>query len=258
MEQFANDAVSELAAGINASVTTLDVVDGTKFPSTGNFRIRINNEYIIVGARAGATLSSLTRGAEGSTAAAHSAGDRVTAPVTKGQLDNLAQVAKAQTFTEDQTIEAVNALLLGDVGAVQAHAAGANGALLYQRNARFNGTSYVRTLAENDAALFELANNGDLVFWTNSDAGNTVGSTITWGEKFRISKDGTIRTGVSGGPAKLWLHATASVSLTTGAGTPEGSIVAQVGSIHLRTDGGASTTFYVKETGVGNTGWVAK
>jgi hypothetical protein len=43
-----------------------------------------------------------------------------------------------------------------------------------------------------------------------------------------------------------------------GTGTPEGSIVAPVGSIFLRTDGGADTSIYFKETGAGNTGWVAR
>jgi hypothetical protein len=45
---------------------------------------------------------------------------------------------------------------------------------------------------------------------------------------------------------------------TSGAGTPEGSVTAVVGSLYTRTDGGAGTTLYVKESGVGNTGWVAK
>jgi len=49
-----------------------------------------------------------------------------------------------------------------------------------------------------------------------------------------------------------------TVDIRTGAGTPEGSITAPVGSLFLRTDGGAGTSFYVKETGAGNTGWVAK
>jgi peroxiredoxin len=31
-----------------------------------------------------------------------------------------------------------------------------------------------------------------------------------------------------------------------------------VGSLFLRTDGGANTTLYIKESGSGNTGWVAK
>lgn len=41
-------------------------------------------------------------------------------------------------------------------------------------------------------------------------------------------------------------------------GSPEGVVTAPVGSIRTRTDGGANTCLYVKESGTGNTGWVAK
>lgn len=44
----------------------------------------------------------------------------------------------------------------------------------------------------------------------------------------------------------------------SGAGTPEGVVTAPVGSFFSRTNGGANTTFYVKESGAGNTGWIAK
>lgn len=43
-----------------------------------------------------------------------------------------------------------------------------------------------------------------------------------------------------------------------GAGTPEGVVTAPVGTLYMRRDGGAATTLYVKESGTGNTGWVAK
>ena len=43
-----------------------------------------------------------------------------------------------------------------------------------------------------------------------------------------------------------------------GTGTPEGVVTAEVGSTYRRLDGGANTTFYVKESGTGDTGWVAK
>jgi hypothetical protein len=43
-----------------------------------------------------------------------------------------------------------------------------------------------------------------------------------------------------------------------GSGSPEGAVSAPVGSIYMRSDGGAGTSFYVKESGTGNTGWVAK
>lgn len=51
---------------------------------------------------------------------------------------------------------------------------------------------------------------------------------------------------------------TADVFITGGPGTPEGNITAPVGSLYLRSDGGASTTLYVKQTGSAATGWVAK
>jgi hypothetical protein len=43
-----------------------------------------------------------------------------------------------------------------------------------------------------------------------------------------------------------------------GNGSPEGALTAPIGSLWLRANGGAGTTLYVKESGVGNTGWVAK
>ena len=46
--------------------------------------------------------------------------------------------------------------------------------------------------------------------------------------------------------------------ITAGSGTPEGVVTAIRGSLFMRTDGGAGTCLYVKESGTGNTGWVAK
>ena len=43
-----------------------------------------------------------------------------------------------------------------------------------------------------------------------------------------------------------------------GTGTPEAAVTANVGSVFHRRDGGAGTCLYVKESGTGNTGWVAK
>ena len=45
---------------------------------------------------------------------------------------------------------------------------------------------------------------------------------------------------------------------TSGAGTPEGVLSAVAGSLYTRTDGGAGTTLYIKESGAAATGWVAK
>lgn len=58
-------------------------------------------------------------------------------------------------------------------------------------------------------------------------------------------------------PANIALGSVGQVIIPV-TGSPEGSLAAVVGSIALRTDGGTSTSLYVKESGTGNTGWVAK
>lgn len=43
-----------------------------------------------------------------------------------------------------------------------------------------------------------------------------------------------------------------------GTGSPEGVVSAPIGTLYSRTDGDVNTTLYVKVSGSGNTGWVAK
>src|SRR5688572_18240438 len=79
---------STLDGFIDAAVTTLDLAAGTGvlFPSTGDFRIRIDNEILIVTARASDTLT-VTRGAETTTAAVHLDESEVNLVVTAGALE---------------------------------------------------------------------------------------------------------------------------------------------------------------------------
>jgi len=46
--------------------------------------------------------------------------------------------------------------------------------------------------------------------------------------------------------------------ISAGNGNPEGVVSSVAGGLYLRLDGGANSTLYVKESGTGNTGWVAK
>lgn len=46
--------------------------------------------------------------------------------------------------------------------------------------------------------------------------------------------------------------------IIAGNGSPAGAVSAPVGSLYMRADGGANTTLYVKESGTGTSGWVAK
>lgn len=57
-----------------------------------------------------------------------------------------------------------------------------------------------------------------------------------------------------------WLErlATHANLVTSGQGTPEAVVIAPPGRLYLDEDGGANTTLYVKESGTGATGWIAK
>ncbi len=70
----------------------------------------------------------------------------------------------------------------------------------------------------------------------------TTGATVL-GSTLQVET--TIRVGGATGPLIL-----------SGAGAP--AVSAPVGSIYQRTDGGANTSLYVKESGTGTSGWVAK
>lgn len=103
---FSNLAVStSLSAGINDSVTSLTVADGTGYP-TADFKIWVNSEIILVGTRTGTTFSSLTRGHDGTTAAAHSSGDAVRHVVTAEDLETrvLGVPVTSPGATEDEKV----------------------------------------------------------------------------------------------------------------------------------------------------------
>jgi hypothetical protein len=73
-----------------------------------------------------------------------------------------------------------------------------------------------------------------------------------------LTTSGAVTFARSINPAGFALNTANTVIWLTGNNTPEGAITASVGSLFLRTNGGAGTTLYVKESGAGNTGWVAK
>ena len=67
---------STLSSSINASVTSLTMASSSSFPSSGT--VQIGSELITYTGNSSGTLSGLTRGANGTTAATHSSGATVT------------------------------------------------------------------------------------------------------------------------------------------------------------------------------------
>lgn len=114
---------------------------------------------------------------------------------------------------------------------------------LYEINAR-NSRLVINNVILGDNRFYSI---GSTVFLRNS--GDTVYRDLSVGQ-ITSQTSVTTATALLNMNDRIW---------RTGAGSPEGAVAAQIGSLYTRTDGGANTTLYVKESGVGtNTGWVAK
>ena len=83
----------------------------------------------------------------------------------------------------------------------------------------------------------------------NAASANYIGRTLATG-------DTEISTATSG--IKLLAAGGVTAGVYVGSGAPEGAVAATVGSLYLRTGGGAGTSLYVKESGTSTVGWVPK
>lgn len=110
------------------------------------------------------------------------------------------------------------------------------------------------SVADGNASALSILLNGAGTacqgIFLDTEAGvSTTGKLINFrqagAERFVVHPDGSVQIGA--GP--MWVY---------GTGSPEGAVAAPVGSLYSRTDGGAGTSLYVKESGTGTTGWVAK
>lgn len=122
----------------------------------------------------------------------------------------------------------------------------------------------VNSVSVNDAAILTAGTlpvaRGGTGVTSSTGTGSTVRSaspTITGTlTANQISADGVFLTGENfsidsdGDPG--------AITFTVGVGSPEGSLIANVGSLYFNRSGGASTTLYVKTSGSSNTGWTAK
>lgn len=123
-ETLANFSSTTLNTGINNSTLTIILDDATTFPSGGNFRIRIDDELVLIASRSTNTLTATTRGIEGTSAASHSSGVAVYGVVTRTGLE---------TFIEQEAADAVvGGQVTGTVGAITvANSHGASGTLTH-------------------------------------------------------------------------------------------------------------------------------
>lgn len=103
VEQFANNATTSLNGSITSGATSLVVMSSSLFPSSGNFRVSIDGEIILVTGVSGTTWT-VTRAQENTTAIAHNSGAAVTHILTAGALIQLkTDVVTTGTFASRPT-----------------------------------------------------------------------------------------------------------------------------------------------------------
>lgn len=101
-EQLANFGETTIAEDLDDSETTVTVTDGSVFPASGNFRVIVDDELMLVTARSTNDLT-VTRGAESTSAVTHSNGADIKMVLTKAGLDQYLTENSVYTATSFPT-----------------------------------------------------------------------------------------------------------------------------------------------------------
>ncbi len=169
--KFTNNAKTTLASGINSSVTTATVTDGSVFPTLGSgehfyctFDDGTNNEIVKVTARSGNTLT-IVRGVDNTTARAFSASDaaelRATSALLTDIQENIAAKSANQTVYSATTASSATSYDIGIDPGVEANASVfLNGVYQHHNTFSFSGSTLTfDTAPPNGMALEVLVDN---------------------------------------------------------------------------------------------------
>ena len=223
-------AFTSLTAAVSNTDTTIPVGDTAGWPNPGAGDVGVGAldhsdqskvEVFSYTGKTSVSFTGVTRGLDGTTAQSHASGARVRhiasavdiqtgANATPPDLSAYARKDTAQTFSEDQTIEDLNQILLGDRGGGPLRDGNGNIAL-GGYNYRYNAgdDTWRRRFLDNDASRWMALSNGDIQFATNSDALDAVDSVITWLERGRLTRAGVWKTPMIG--ARVYRATTQSV-----------------------------------------------
>ena len=167
-EKYSNSASTTLNGAIDNSTISVIVTSATNFPTTGQFRIIVESEIMLVTSVSGTTFT-VTRGAESTTAASHADTTTVTHILTKGMLDQvIADNVGAGAFASIPASEKAGKLYLGELN-------------LH----RDSGSAF---LPYGPMFPFTMPVNGDFA-WINQTTNSDV--TTTYGSVYLYSQDQT-------------------------------------------------------------------
>lgn len=191
-EALSNDIVTTLVSAITGTPGTMSVVSNAGVTG-GQFRVRIDDEYLLVSSAGTTTWTIVTRGIEGSTAVNHAAGAEVALVTTAGGLQaQFESYLRAPTVGENLgavaapfTSAYITNLVLGAVVAATVFAGpitGANAAPAFRVLTATDLPSHTHTASQiTDLASAAVAfsnKTGNISQWTNN-SGYITSSTPT-------------------------------------------------------------------------------
>lgn len=177
IEQFANDCESTLNGAISSSATSLTVTSAATFPTSGNFRVLIDSEIMLVTGVSG-NVFTVSRGQEGTTASGHADLATVIQIMTKGAM---------AAFRSDSVIwnTYANRPAVGAVGRLHLVSDDVTGA--YDDGSTWKPFGLVHKFTPPVDSQFAWVNQGGATLTTSQD-GITISAPVSSGDNHRIRK----------------------------------------------------------------------
>jgi len=98
-EYYSNGVTGFLSGAIDNAVTSVVLADTSAFPASGNFRVKCDDEIMLVSANnTGTKTFTVTRGVEGTTAASHADTAAIYTVLTDGSLRSLVRQSHGGTL----------------------------------------------------------------------------------------------------------------------------------------------------------------
>lgn len=219
-------AETTLNGAINNSVTSLVITAVAASPTVPQFRIRIDNELMLVTAVAATVTYTVTRGIEGTTAASHATGARVYYVWTAAGMGG------ERTFTS-----ATTPLVIGGTGT--------GSSLEFRSTSGVGATDLIKFTVGNNGATeaMRILNNGTLVIGTTTNPNSR--KVYVWGNPdsyTMVESENPNNTGTSAFAAFKATAAVASLQfLAHGTGrtsTRYGITIADYGELLVQTGNG--------------------
>lgn len=122
----------------------------------------------------------------------------------------------------------------------------------------FNQSVLINKTVDDDNTVGSRIGAGVISATRNGNVAGIFGRDTSDGNVLLFRRQGATKGQVYVDENSVKYYTTTTVFFTTGTGSPSGNISAPPGSLYTNINGGAGATLFVKESGTGNTGWIAK